>query len=405
MRTFRYQAVDLDGKNSKGVIEGDSARSVRAVLKARGLWITALQETKNKTQFSLSLLFSRWRFSTKALTVMTRQLADLVEAGLPIEEALKAASDDQGRSFRQQLLLDLRNKILEGHSFATALSEFSQYFSPMYRASVQAAENSGRLDEVLSRLADYQESRQAMRNKVQMALVYPSFLLVLSILTVVGLLVYVLPTVVSVFDANQARLPSLTVALLFLSDLIRTWGVVFLGLVVIAFLVISRLLKQKHIAMMRDKLLLKIPFFGSMLQTQATEQIMATLAMLSASGVPLLECLRITERGVSLKPYHLALLAAAKDVEEGRTLTDALKKSAVFPVVALYLIASGERSGVLPKMLDRVAKHEGSRLATRVQTLMALVGPLVVLVLGGLVLLIVLAILLPIFELNQLVVL
>lgn len=405
MRTFRYQALDHLGKAHKGVIEGDSARAVRTLLKARGLFVRELTETRSKKGKSFALFLSKYRLSHKAKTMMTRQLSDLVEAGLPIEEALKAASDDHGRSYRQQLLLDIRNKLLEGLSLAQALADFPQHFDPMFRASIQAAETSGRLDEVLSRLADYQEARQAAKNKVQMALVYPGFLFVLSILTVIGLLVYVLPTIVTVFEANNSQLPALTAWLLLVSDFLRAWGWLLIAVLVGLWLTAKRILRQKHMAMAWHRFLMRVPLAGELIKTQATEEIMSTLAMLSSSGVPLLDSIRITERGVGMNPYQQALQLAAKDVEEGRSLTDSFKKSGIFPVVALYLIASGERSGVLPKMLQRVAKHEGDRLESRIQTLMALVGPTVVLLLGGVVLMIVLAILLPIFELNQLVVL
>ena len=402
MAAFEYQALDADGKTLKGVLEADTARGARATLRERGLSPLEVEPLRERTG-AAEPPWSRSRLSTAELALLSRELATLVEAGLPMDEALAALADQSQTPRIGKIVAALRSKVLEGEPLAQALAAFPGSFPELFRAGVAAGEASGQLGVALTRLADHSERRAELGRALLGALAYPLLLMVVAIAVVSGLLVYVVPQIVHVFEHVGQKLPLLTRMLLALSAFARSWGLVVIALGVAAAFGIRASLKRESVRERIDRTLLKLPLFGRLLRAADAARVTQTLATLSASGVPLLDALRHAVGSARLAPMRNALRAAALRVREGQGFARALAESGQFPPVALRLIASGEKSGRLDTMLDAAAEHEQHEVSTRVGALTAVLGPLVILFVGGLVLLIVLAILLPIFELNSLI--
>jgi len=397
MPAFSYQALDASGKTHKGVLQADTPRAARANLRERGLnplRVEALVEGAKSGGLGASL-------SDAQLVLATRQLSALIGSGLPIDEALAALADSTEGKLRARLV-SLRSRVMEGASLAQAMAETPNTFPPLYRASVAAGESAGKLPEVMKRLADYAESRDALRRRVQMALAYPALLSVVALLVVCGLMIWVVPQVVGVFSHFGGALPWPTRVLIALSDAIRAHGGVLLGalVVVIALLAMSRNAKFRA---WRQAAMLRIPALGSLLRAADTARFARTLALLVGSAVPLLEALSIAGQVVVNELLRQALSRAAVRVREGGGLAKALADTGQFPPIAVRLISSGEKSGRLDEMLFEAAAHQERELDTALGIVTAVLGPGVILLVGGLVLFIVLAILLPIFELNTLI--
>jgi general secretion pathway protein F len=301
------------------------------------------------------------------------------------------------------MILSVRSRVMEGHPLATGLGDFPHVFPELYRATVAAGEQSGHLDVVLERLADYTEKRQALRSKIQLALFYPAMLTLMALAVTTGLLTYVVPQVVQVFENIGQELPWLTRALIALSDFLRAYGIVLLLAIVGAVVGFNYSLKNSANLWRFHALLHGLPLIARLMRGLNTARFARTLSILAASGVPVLEALRISAQVLSSLPMRDAVEEAAARVREGSSLAGALEKSGYFPPMALHLIASGEASGKLESMLERAAENQERELETIISALMGLFEPLLILVMGGLVLIIVLAILLPIFDLNQLV--
>lgn len=400
MPAFAYQALDASGKTQRGVLQGDTARAVRQTLRERGLNPLEVNPVDEKQQASP---LGRRGLSATQLALFTRQLATLLNAGLPIDEAL-AALGEQGEDERaRSLVIALRSRVMEGAGLATAFADYPESFPEIYRASVAAGEQSGRLGTVLERLADYAESRDALRQQMLTALAYPILLTLVAVAVVTGLLVYVVPQIVGVFASMKQQLPLPTTVLIGLSELVKRWGLlVFAGLVV--FVVGTRFaLRREKLRMAWHRLLLRLPLVGKLTRASNTARAARTLALLSASAVPLLDALAISAQVVPNLPMREALRRAAHKVREGGAFSRALADSGYFPPVAVRLIASGERSGQLERMLDEAAGHQAKELDRWLAVLTAVLGPAVILLVGAMVLFIVLAILLPIFNLNQMV--
>ncbi|WP_257387527.1 type II secretion system inner membrane protein GspF [Tahibacter caeni] len=400
MPAFAYQALDASGKTQRGVLQGDTARAVRQTLRERGL--NPLEVTPVDEKQSASPL-GRRGLSTPQLALFTRQLATLLSAGLPIDEAL-AALGEQGEDERaRSLTVALRARVMEGAGLAAALADYPESFPEIYRASVAAGEQSGRLGTVLERLADYAESRDALRQKMITALAYPVLLALVAVAVVTGLLVYVVPQIVGVFASMKQDLPLPTTVLIALSDIVKRWGLL-LGIVLAAAAVGARFaLRRDAVRMAWHRWLLRLPLIGKLTRASNTARAARTLALLSASAVPLLDALAISAQVVPNLPMRDALRRAAHKVREGGAFSRALADSGYFPPVAVRLIASGERSGQLERMLDEAAAHQAKELDRWLAVLTAVLGPAVILLVGAMVLFIVLAILLPIFNLNQMV--
>ncbi len=412
MPGFKFLAYDIDGREQRGVIESDSPRLARATLREQGLFPldVALIEAANDASNSSGLTRLGRRtdsLSTEQLAGITRQLATLVGAGLTIEGALGALVEQAETERERQVLVQLRASIREGQSLGQAMGLFPQSFSELYRTLVGAGETSGKLPDVLLKLADYVEGQQAMKQKLITAMVYPAIVVVICALVVVGLMLYVVPQVVGVFDATKQTLPLMTRALLGLSTLLKlTW---WLWLIAAIGVTITFRLAMKKMAQRRrfHALLLRLPIIGRLIRVREASQLAATLSILVGSGVPVLAAMNAGVGVVSNLPMREALERAANQVREGVSLSRALQtqntKPALFPPVMLHLVASGEASGRLPETLSSAARQQQLELETRTTRLAALIEPAMIVLMGVIVLCIVLAVLLPIFELNQLV--
>lgn len=399
MAAFSYEALDSDGRSQRGVLQGDSARSVRAALRERGLNPVSVDESDQNRRGS----FGRRGLSAPQRALVTRQLATLIGAGLPIDEALAALSEQNDNERQRALTVSLRSRVMEGASLAQALSEFPDSFPEIYRASVGAGEQSGRLSQVLEKLADHAEASDALAQKLLGALAYPLLLSIVAVAVVTGLLTFVVPQIVGVFQNMGHALPIATRVLLGVSAFLRSWGWLLLGLFVVAIIAIRIALQQESQRLRWHAWQLRIPLFGRLIRAANTARAMRTLALLSASAVPLLDALSIAAQVVPNLPMRTALRQAAFKVREGTGFAKALGDSGQFPPVALRLIASGERSGELPRMLDQAAQQQQRDLDRWLNVMSSILGPGVILLVGGLVLFIVLAILLPIFSINQMV--
>jgi general secretion pathway protein F len=399
MPAFAYQALDGSGKTQRGVLQGDTARAVRASLRERGLnplEVTLVADPSRPGAFRRGL-------STVQLALLTRQLATLLRAGLPVDEALAALGEQNEDARSRTVVASLRARVLEGSSLAAGLAEAPESFPEIYRASVSAGEQSGRLDEVLARLADYSEARDALNQKIWAALAYPLLLTLVAVAVVTGLLVYVVPQIVGVFTQMHQTLPWATRALIALSDFVKAWGIVLLILLIAAAIGGRVALQTERVRATWHRWLLRMPLVGRLVRAANTALATRTLALLTASAVPLLDSLNIAAQVMPNLPMREAVRRAAVKVREGSAFSRALAESNYFAPVTLRLIASGERAGALERMLDEAANEQQRELDRWITTLTAVLGPLVILVVGAMVLFIVLAILLPIFDLNQMV--
>ena len=404
MPAFEYRALNPTGREQRGVIEGDTARQARQVLRERGLNPLSITEIAERVTRGKGSRFSFGRnLSTAELALTLRQLATLVRSGTPLEESLATVARQNAKPRIKRGVLGVRARINEGHTLETALGAFPAAFPELYRATVAAGEQSGHLDVVLERLADYAENRQEMQSRINMALFYPAILTVIAFSVAAGLLTYVVPKVVQVFLHVGQELPFLTRALIAVSDAAKAYGLfVVLGLGLGMFL-FSRGLRNVVFRTRVHHVLLHLPLLSRVVRGLNTARFARTLSILVASSVPVLDALRIAAQVVRLVPMQQAVVNAAAEVREGTSINTALGKSGYFPPITLHLIASGEASGNLEAMLERAATHQERELQSTLSTLLTLFEPILILVMGLMVLIIVLAILLPIFELNQLV--
>lgn len=397
MPAFEFQALDTAGRTEKGVLQADTARGARAQLRDRGLTPMSVEEIVGAAEAA-----DRARLGSTARVLVTRQLATLVHAGLPLDEALAALGEGaEGRT--RAMSLALRARVMEGSTLAQALGEFPGTFDGLFRASVAAGEQSGRLDRVLLRLAEHLESRDEMRRRLIGALAYPLLLLVVALAVVTGLMLYVVPQVTEVFARTGQDLPIPTWLLLTLSHVLQTQALWFVPLLAVAVAILVWRWRQPAFRRWRDGQWLRIPLLARLLTALDTARFARTLAMLGASAVPLLDALALAGATVQNTLLRESLDTVAARVREGVPLSRALAQTRRFPAVAVRLIASGERAGRLDAMLDEAAEQLERELDTTVSVAMALLGPAVILGVGALVLFIVLAILLPIFEMNQLI--
>lgn len=404
MPAFEYLALDPRGRQQKGLIEGDTARHARQQLRERGLSPLELAEVSEQRAARSSPFQRGGGLSATELSLFTRQLATLTRSGLPLDEALTAvAEQSEGRRVKR-VALGVRSGVVEGSTLASALNQFPQVFPPLFRATVEAGESSGKLDHILERLADYVEKRQALQQKILLAAFYPAILTLVAVSVVMLLLTYVVPQVVEVFANLETELPALTRGLIALSDFLRDNGIYLLILLGAGGFVFLRLMRGNEAFRRRvHRLMLRVPLIGRLTRGANTGRFTRTLGILFGSGVPILDAMQIGTQVVSNLPMRDAIEEAAVKVREGASLSRALGASKLFPPITVHLIASGESSGQLDDMLDRAADTQEREVETLVAALMGVFEPVLILAMGGVVLLIVLAILLPIFDLNQLV--
>ena len=403
MGAYRYVAVDDHGKERKGVLEGDTPRQVRQQLRERSLLPVKVTEVETRSRARRRRFALVRRVSALDLALLTRQLATLVRAGLPLEEALLAVSEQSERPRIKGILLGVRAKVLEGHTLASGLDGFPSAFPHVYRATVAAGEQAGRLDSVLERLADYTESRHSLRQKVSHALIYPVVLTGLALSIVVLMLVYVVPKVVGVFETTGQSLPFLTQMLIGLSAFLQNWWFLVLAGIAGAILAINRMLSREEVRRRYHRRLLTLPVFGRVSRGINTARFTRTLSILTSSGVPVLEALRIGGSVVTNLPMRDAVEEATVRVREGGAIGRALAQSKLFPPMSIHLISSGEASGELDAMLERAAGHQESEMDGLLGTMLSVLEPALIIFMGLIVLAIVLAILLPIFQMNQLI--
>lgn len=400
MMAFRYRALDAQGGVCKGVQEATSARQARMLLRERGLSPLSVEAARPAASTHSAGMGGP---SAADLALMTRQLATLVQAAIALEEALHAVAGQCPQARLRSQLMAVRAGVLEGQTLAEGLARFPSAFPELYCATVAAGEQSGHLGAVLEQLADYTEARHASRQRIQMALVYPLILLLASAGIVAFLLGFVVPDVVAMFVGSGQPLPWLTRALIVVSGATRDHGVIALVLLIALGLALAALLRRPAPRLRWHAVLLRVPVLGPAWRASDAARFASTLSIMGKSAVPLVDALLIAASVVGNRCIRARLLDVARSVREGGTLTRGLEASGDIPALMLHLIASGERAGELDRMLERAAQQQEKMLAARIALLVSLFEPLMLVVMGGVVLLIVMAILLPILSLNQLV--
>jgi general secretion pathway protein F len=405
MPAFSYEAVDASGATKKGVVNADSARAARAELRAQGL--VTISVAAIATQLDEAGLTRRSAFgdrlSTNELALFTRQLASLLEASLPLEQAFSALLEQAERTYVRDLIASIRSEVMAGASLSDALAQHPRDFADIYRALVASGEQIGQLAHVLSRLSDYIERRNALVQKVKLAFTYPAIVTVVAFLIVIFLLTYVVPQIVSVFANTKQKLPFLTTVMLGLSDFVRLYGWIVLIVVVALAFAWRRALKDPAIKMRWHTWLLNAPLYGRFERSLNTARFASTLAITTGSGVPILRALQTSRDTLTNVAMRAQVEDATNSVREGVGLARALSAHKHFPAMLIHMIRAGEVTGELPAMLERAANAQEQDLERRAMTMAGLLEPALILAMGVVVLLIVLAVLMPIIEINQLV--
>ncbi|OGB27674.1 MAG: type II secretion system protein GspF [Burkholderiales bacterium RIFCSPLOWO2_02_FULL_57_36] len=405
MPAFRYEAVDAGGSARKGVVNADSARAARSDLRNQGLVpiaVDAIAAQLDETGQTKRRAFGD-RLSTSELSLFTRQLASLLEASLPLEQAFSALLEQAERTYVRDLIASIRSDIMGGASLSDALAQHPRDFADIYRALVASGEHIGQLSRVLSRLADYIERRNALVQKVKLAFTYPAIVTVVAFSIVIFLLTYVVPQIVSVFANTKQKLPLLTVLMLGISDFVRNYGWIVLLIVIALIFAWRRALKDPAIKMRWHMWLLSAPLYGKFERSLNTARFASTLAITTGSGVPILRALQTSRDTLSNVAMRAQVEDATTSVREGVGLARALSAHKHFPPMLIHMIRAGEVTGELPAMLERASNAQEQDLERRALTIAGLLEPVLILVMGVVVLLIVLAVLMPIIEINQLV--
>ncbi|KVW75656.1 type II secretion system inner membrane protein GspF [Burkholderia ubonensis] len=404
MSAFRYEAIDRVGKTLRGVLEADSARAGRSQLRTQGLTplVVELAASRLHGERNRRLALGR-KLSQREQAIITRQLASLLVAGLPLDESLSVLSEQAEREYVRELMASIRAEVVGGHSFANALTQHPRDFPEIYRALVAAGEHTGKLGIVLSRLADYIEQSNALKQKILLAFTYPGIVTLIAFGIVTFLLSYVVPQVVNVFASTKQQLPILTVVMMALSDFVRHWwwAIVIAAVLVVWF--VRATLSRDGPRLAFDRWLLTAPLAGKLVRGYNTVRFASTLGILTAAGVPILRALQAAGETLSNRAMRANIDDAIVRVREGSALSRALNHVKTFPPVLVHLIRSGEATGDVTTMLDRAAEGEARELERRTMFLTSLLEPLLILAMGGVVLVIVLAVMMPIIELNNMV--
>ena len=403
MPAFEYIALDSKGKEEKGILEGDNVRQIRQLLRDSNLTPLEVNQVDKSENSDQPKKQRAGRVKAGDLALLTRQIATLVQAGAPLEEALSTTAKQTEKRNVRHILSAVRSKVVEGFSLAEGLKSFPSVFPDMYRATVAAGEQSGHLDAVLERMADYTESRQETQQRISNAMFYPVILTILSILIVIGLLVFIVPKIIDVFDNVGQELPPMTQLLISVSDFFREYGLYVGAVIIVLFVLFKEMIKIPKWRYKYHNLLLKLPMTKKMVRGLNTARFARTLSILASSGVPILDAMSISAQVVQNLPMRKAIDDAAVKVREGMTINRALEQSKYFPPMTIHLIGSGESSGRLDEMLERAAIQQERETDGMMTKMLGLFEPILILVMGSVVLLIVLSILLPILNLNQLV--
>jgi general secretion pathway protein F len=405
MPAFRYEAVDAGGATRKGVVNADSPRAARADLRAQGLTPLAVDAIGAQVDASGAARARGFgeKLSQVELALFTRQLASLLEAGLPLEQAFTALMEQAERPYVRDLVASIRSEVMGGASFSDALEKYPRDFADIYRALVASGEQIGQMERVLGRLADYIERRNALVQKVRLAFIYPAIVSFVAFAIVIFLLTYVVPQIVSVFASTKQALPFLTVLMLGVSNFVRSYGIVVALLVAGAFWVWRRALRNPALKLRWHTWLLTAPVYGKFERSMNTARFASTLAITTGSGVPILRALDTSRDTLSNVAMKQLVEEATASVREGAGLARSLAAQKHFPPMLIHMIRAGEITGELPAMLDRAANAQEQDLERRALTIAGLLEPVLILGMGLVVLLIVLAVLMPIIEINQLV--
>lgn len=403
MAAFEYQALDTRGKKSKGVLEADNARQARQLLRERKLTPLSVEIAAKQELIASGKRWFKRKISAAELALITRQLATLIAAALPIESALLAVAEQCEKPRLKNMMMSVRSKVVEGYSFAEGLQEFPHVFDHLYRSMVAAGEKSGHLDQVLNRLADYTEQRQHMRNQIIMASVYPVVMVIVAFSVIGILLAAVVPKITEQFEHMGQQLPALTRFMIGASEFVQAYGIWVVLLLLLMAVGWQRLLTKPAIKLGYDRRILKIKVIGRIVNSVNTARFARTLSILNASGVPLLDAMRISADVLDNSYMRQSVAEAAGRVREGTSLRTALEQTKLFPPMMLHMIASGEKSGQLDSMLERAADTLDREFEMTMTVSLEIFKPLVVIMLAVIVFLIVMAILLPILELNNMV--
>ncbi|NNH25500.1 type II secretion system inner membrane protein GspF [Acinetobacter terrestris] len=401
MPAYQFTAIDASGKQQKGVLEGDSARQIRQQLRDKELIPVTVDPVEQKDKHNSERWFQK-KITAYDLALFTRQLSVLVAAGIPLEEALRAVGKQSEKAHVQNLLMSVRSKVMEGHSLASALQQAGR-LPDLYIATIAAGERSGHLDLILDQLSDYTENRFAMQKKVQGAMIYPIILMLMSFAIVMGLMTYVVPDIVKTFDQNKDALPWITVALMKTSDFIRVAWPFLLVASIVGFTALVRFLRTSAGHYAFDRLTLKLPLFGKLSRGINAARFASTLSILTQSGVPLVDALKIGAAVSNNWVIRDSVNLAAERVTEGGNLATQLERSGYFPPMMVQMIKSGEASGELDRMLERASTMQDREVTTLISTLLALLEPLMLVLMASIVLVIVIAVMLPIVNMNNMI--
>ena len=406
MPAFQYVALNPQGKEIKGILEADSARQLRQTLRDQAL--TPMQVEPSNKQFdkgSNQQVFSLFAPKLKALdrVLFTRQLSTLLASSMPIEESLNAIAQQNEKQSNKALIMGIRSRVLEGNSLAQSLLEYPSSFSNLYCSSVAAGEQSGFLDQVLDNLSNYLEREHESYRNVEMALMYPIILLIVAFVIVGALMVYVLPDMIDVIENTGQTLPWATTLLISVTELLKSfWWVLLCGILALS-LFIRGILNREKVRLIWDAYKFSLPIIGKIIRSSNSARFSNTLSILTKSGIPLVDAMKIASEVVANKALQTDLRTATQDVVEGKSLRESLENISYFPPMMMHMIGSGEQSGELDQMLARVAEYQQAEVERLVSTLVKLFEPAMMIIMGGTVLFIVMAVLLPILSMNQIV--
>ncbi len=399
MSIFEYKAIDANGKKNTGFIESDTEKSARQQLQSQQL--TLLEVSKSQRKLGRANTWFEAKLSVADTAIITRQLASLLQAAIPIDEALKTIGYNSGKKHIRKTVGQIRSSVVEGKSLAESLTFNAKELPSYFISSIEAGERTGELGQVLDKLANEIQNQEKFKKKISAALIYPMMISMVAITVVVLLLIFVVPQIVSVFDDSDQALPPLTIAVISASDFLVDNIELIVSLLIALYIAAKLALRHENIKNAWQQFLGKIPVVGYLLINANAARFSRTFALLHESGTPVLLALTNAANSLSYSPMKQAVLIATEKVREGSTIFKALQTQNALPSITLYMLASGEASGQLSEMLNKSAENQEADLDNYTTKIISLFEPLMILLMGGIVLLIVLAILLPIFELNQ----
>ena len=405
MNTFKYNAINANGKQINGTLEAKSTQHARSLLQDKGYYPThiALSNQKKSSVRQIQLPVFKKKISLLEIAFLTRQLATLINAKLPLADCLSSVLAQTEKKHLRYILSGIRSQILEGNTLANSLKQYPDTFNALYSASVAAGETTGQLDRVLTRLAEYTEAQVTMRNKIKQALIYPSLMLFLSISIVLFLLNNVVPEIIQVFLSTGQQLPKATQYLLALTKISQQAKWPVLITLFISVLLGAHILKKSHWQLRRDRFLLSLPILGPLLRNLYTARYAQILSLLIQANHPIHPAMNIANELIQNKCLYQAMLEASTQVQSGSSIYQAFKASNYFQPMTLQMISHGEKTGQLDVLLARAATEQDKALNQWIDIVLTLFEPAIILIMGGVILFIVLAVLMPIFEMNQLI--